>query len=753
MSKRAQLLLKQGVKENAAKPPVQPKRKKPPSDGAAAPDAGRSKQRIPMTIGDAGATSEAARAALDRVAAAAAAATDLVGADADDGWAARVEDSGDLGGDMRPPEAGLRRAMAPRAFYGVVAGEEATKVAARGGAEPDGGADGAEALLDDRFSRRLRPHQLEGIRWICARLRQSRGCILADEMGLGKTATALGVLAVHLGVDGCAFSAAARARRCIVACPAGLAPNWIRETKLWLKPTDRAAARAAGGGAPHLSVFSGVGAAGFDARCRKRRMRLMHRVDGDDDETDAIGRFERCPLEHKPVLVISYESYRENAARLNGLLDVGLLVCDEAHRLKGGDATQLAAAIAASPAQKRLLVTATPLQNGLGELRQLLSLCGQVDGAAAKGDDAFGEDLKAALRASTLRRSLDDCEQLKASLPQKADSLVVLKAGARHRAAHFAQMSDGADKKQAAWGLRAVATARLLCSSPCSDAALDLDHCPKWLLIASLLDGLRRQSRGERVVVVSQYSKVLDAGVELCRRRGWPCARLDGRASPDEREDIVQRINAPAAADAPFVTLLSIRAGGVGLTLTGASRLVLFEPSWNPAEDEQAVARVWRDGQKRPVHIYRLATQRSVEEKMLLRQVRKSALADRVKQCQIDALLDDAAGGGEGGDDDGDDGGGDDAPSTGGAPSRAEAPNLAELVSLGDAGPGCELAARDASATADEAAVYHGGASQEALSYDAALRAAAKHTSDVVYVRARFSNVAAAPPLEASFSL
>ena len=86
-----------------------------------------------------------------------------------------------------------------------------------------------------------------------------------------------------------------------------------------------------------------------------------------------------------------------------------------------------------------------------------------------------------------------------------------------------------------------------------------------------------------------------------------------------------------------------MRAGGVGLTLTGASRLVLFEPSWNPADDDQAVARVWRDGQKRPVFVYRFATCQSIEERVLDRQRAKRALARDVRHCQrAEALLETA---------------------------------------------------------------------------------------------------------------
>ena len=125
---------------------------------------------------------------------------------------------------------------------------------------------------------------------------------------------------------------------------------------------------------------------------------------------------------------------------------------------------------------------------------------------------------------------------------------------------------------------------------------------------------------GERAVVVSSFSAALDSAGALCASLGLATDRLDGRTPPEVRSGLVREFNAGRGGR---VMLLSCVAGGAGLTLVGASRLVLFDTSWNPAHDHQAMARVWRDGQTRPVTIYRLLAAGTIEEKVFQRQLLK----------------------------------------------------------------------------------------------------------------------------------
>jgi SNF2 family DNA or RNA helicase len=138
--------------------------------------------------------------------------------------------------------------------------------------------------------------------------------------------------------------------------------------------------------------------------------------------------------------------------------------------------------------------------------------------------------------------------------------------------------------------------------------------------------------RDEKVVVVSNFSATLDAVRSLAQTRRIGCLRIDGNVAADKRLKIADIFNSNAkagrsATGVPFpVLLLSTRTGGVGLNLTGASRLVMVDPDWNPSTDEQAMGRIWREGQRREVSIYRLFLRGSVEEAILLRQREKGGL-------------------------------------------------------------------------------------------------------------------------------
>ena len=160
----------------------------------------------------------------------------------------------------------------------------------------------------------------------------------------------------------------------------------------------------------------------------------------------------------------------------------------------------------------------------------------------------------------------------------------------------------------------------------------------KFAVVARMLALLREQTK-DRIVIVSNYTQTLDLFTSLCRERGYPVLRLDGSTSIGKRQKLVKRFNDPT--DNQFVFLLSSKAGGCGLNLIGGNRLILFDMSWNPADDKQAAARVWRDGQRRRVYVYRFMTTGTIEEKVYQRQLSKEGL-----QAVVETK---AAGGGGGG--------------------------------------------------------------------------------------------------------
>nr|KYP45084.1 hypothetical protein KK1_033366 [Cajanus cajan] len=129
----------------------------------------------------------------------------------------------------------------------------------------------------------------------------------------------------------------------------------------------------------------------------------------------------------------------------------------------------------------------------------------------------------------------------------------------------------------------------------------------------------------------------LDLFSQLCRERRYPHLRLDGTTSISKRQKMVNCFNDPSKDE--FVFLLSSKAGGCGLNLIGGNRLVLFDPDWNPANDKQAAARVWRDGQKKRVYIYRFLSAGTIEEKVYQRQMSKEGLQKVIQQGQTDSLV------------------------------------------------------------------------------------------------------------------
>ena len=132
-----------------------------------------------------------------------------------------------------------------------------------------------------------------------------------------------------------------------------------------------------------------------------------------------------------------------------------------------------------------------------------------------------------------------------------------------------------------------------------------LAHSGKLQFLFELLKSAKSSSN-DRFVLVSNYTTTLDLLETLCKTAKHKFLRLDGTVTSDKRQDLVHTFNRDNSDI--FIFLLSSKAGGVGLNLVGANRLVMIDPSWNPAHDLQAMARVWRFGQTKPCHIYRLLT-------------------------------------------------------------------------------------------------------------------------------------------------
>jgi SNF2 family DNA or RNA helicase len=134
--------------------------------------------------------------------------------------------------------------------------------------------------------------------------------------------------------------------------------------------------------------------------------------------------------------------------------------------------------------------------------------------------------------------------------------------------------------------------------------------------------------RKEKLIVVSYFTTALDLAEKICESTSTGCLRLDGSVPADKRQGLIDKFNNPFGS--VYVFLLAGKAGGTGLNLTAANRMVLLDPDWNPSNDLQVMARIWRDGQVLPVYIYRLVCIGTIEEKVLQRQFLKEKISDQV---------------------------------------------------------------------------------------------------------------------------
>ncbi|KAL3870083.1 hypothetical protein ACJMK2_042697 [Sinanodonta woodiana] len=505
-------------------------------------------------------------------------------------------------------------------------------------------------VVDPILSKVLRPHQREGVKFMydCVTGQQipgNFGCIMADEMGLGKTLQCIALIWTLLrqSPDACHMI-----DKVIVVAPSSLVKNWYNEINKWL-----------GSRINSLAIDSGS----------------KDQIDRD------LGNFMMLKGRRvvNPILIISYETFRLHASVLQKG-EAGLVICDEGHRLKNCE-NQTYQALSALKAQRRILLSGTPIQNDLLEYFSLLhfvntGILGTAqefrkrfeipilrgrDANSSEAEHKKGEEklqeLLGIVNRCIIRRTQALLTQY---LPVKTEQVVccqltplqstLYKTLVQSKAAEC-ELASG--DKVSAGSLSFITQLKKLCNHPdliyekCQEEAdgfegtLDLfpsgynlkqvkpELSGKFLVLDCLL-ALIKTTTSDKVVLVSNYTQTLDLFEKLCRQRGYLFVRLDGSMSIRKRAKIVEKFNNPSSPE--FIFMLSSKAGGCGLNLIGANRLVMFDPDWNPANDEQAMARCWRDGQKKQCYIYRLIATGTIEEKIFQRQAHKKALSS----CVVD---------------------------------------------------------------------------------------------------------------------
>lgn len=503
-------------------------------------------------------------------------------------------------------------------------------------------------VVDPLLSEVLRPHQREGVKFMydCVtgqQIADNYGCIMADEMGLGKTLQCVTLLWTLLrqSPDCCPTITKA-----IIVAPSSLVKNWYNEISKWLGNRINA-----------LAIDSGT-----KSEIDRNLHHFMHQQ----------GR-RIC----NPVLIISYETFRLHASVLHKG-SVGLVICDEGHRLKNSE-NQTYQALSSLNAQRRILLSGTPIQNDLLEYFSLLHFVNRgilgtaqefkrrfetpilrgrdadaTDEDHKKGDEKL-QELLSVVNRCIIRRTQ---ALLIKYLPVKVEQVVCCRLSPLQMALYKSFVASqaaqiGSDGKVTSSTLSAITQLKKLCNHPdliyekCLERsegfekALDLfpaSYTTKTVqpelsgkvVVLDMLLAVIKATSNDKVVLVSNYTQTLDLFEKLCHQRSYHFVRLDGSMSIKKRAKIVERFNDPSSPE--FIFMLSSKAGGCGLNLIGANRLVMFDPDWNPANDDQAMARCWRDGQKKQCFIYRLIATGTIEEKIFQRQAHKKALSS----CVVD---------------------------------------------------------------------------------------------------------------------
>ncbi|RKP24026.1 P-loop containing nucleoside triphosphate hydrolase protein [Syncephalis pseudoplumigaleata] len=513
-------------------------------------------------------------------------------------------------------------------------------------------------VLDPMLAQILRPHQVEGVRFLyeCTtgmRVENAYGCIMADEMGLGKTLQCITLLWTLLRQS--PNPRQPTIDKCLIVCPSSLVKNWANELIKWLK-----------GRLPCIAI------------------------DGRGSKEQVVKDLEQFASGHgrgngTPVLVVSYETLRCNVSVLQKT-PIGLILCDEGHRLKNSNSLTFQA-LTELNVQRRVILSGTPIQNDLSEYFSLLNfanpgLLGSTsefrrryetvilrgrDADASDADRQLGDErlqeLTSLANRFIIRRTNDILSKY---LPSKYEYVVFCRLGSlqlqlykqfsnsravrRLLDSKQGRASDRAEGKGGASSLQIITRLKKLCNDPSllnlpaelegSEDILpanwrrtQLEPLEGKMLV---LDRILKQTKevGDKIVLISNYTQTLDRFGQLCGARRYGFLRLDGSMTVAKRQQLVDQFNKSEGAE--FIFLLSSKAGGCGINLIGANRLVLFDPDWNPASDQQALARVWRDGQKKTCFIYRLISTGTIEEKIFQRQSHKQSLSS----CVVDEAED-----------------------------------------------------------------------------------------------------------------
>jgi len=450
------------------------------------------------------------------------------------------------------------------------------------------------AKVPKAFTATLRPYQQEGVNWLQFLREYSLGGILADDMGLGKTVQTL----AHLAIE----KAAGRleAKPCIVIAPTSVIPNWTLEAKRF---------------APHLNVTV--------LRAGMQRKSLLE------------------DLQNADIVLSTYALVLRDK---DDLLKHGFhtIILDEAQFIKNSKA-KVTQAINQLNADNRLCLTGTPLENHLGELWSLFNfLMPGFLGTEQMFNKVYRNPIEklqdTAMRQSLMRRIMPFMvrrtkDKVATELPNKTEIIKMCELDEQQADLYETirvSMHERVAKEIANKGLArshivlldALLKLRQVCCHPQLlkiDAAKNIKVSAKFEQLMAMVPAMIEE--GRKIVLFSQFTSMLALIEEAFKKENISYVKIIGSTV-----DRLSPITAFQAGEVPII-LISLKAGGTGINLTAADTVIHFDPWWNPAVEQQATDRVYRIGQDKPVFVYKMLAANTVEEKILLMQQKKAALA------------------------------------------------------------------------------------------------------------------------------
>ncbi|CAI5728296.1 unnamed protein product [Hyaloperonospora brassicae] len=481
----------------------------------------------------------------------------------------------------------------------------------------------------------LRDYQLTGVNWMLFNWYQKRNSMLADEMGLGKTVQTV-MFVNHLA------AVERTPRPFIIVAPLSTLGHWQREFDSW---TNLNAV------VYHGSVAAREALQNYEFFLTEDELQRAEELFAKDPSK---GNWKRLSLRPKrncyrfDVLITTFEM--ASAIDLYKLAQIKwqLMVVDEAHRLKNRNSKLSVILRTRFTYENMLLLTGTPLQNNVEELWVLLNFLDTKKFESKEAflerfgeltDSAQVERLHSELKPYLLRRMKEDVEK---SLAPKEETIIEVELTVLQKQYYRAIyekntefLSRGGKKGNTPSLMNVLMELRKCCNHPFLVKGVEereakrlasqksvpkeeiqrqiseslVDSSGKLVLLNKLLPRLKES--GHRVLIFSQFRIMLDIIQDYLALRRYNCERIDGNITGNERQTAIDRF-CREDSDA-FIMLLSTRAGGVGINLTAADTVIIYDSDWNPQNDLQAQARCHRIGQKKSVKIYRLLTSKTYE--------------------------------------------------------------------------------------------------------------------------------------------